>query len=130
MLKNFNLPTLDQNYSALVDDLEERGMLDDTLVVVMGEMGRTPKVKKNGGRDHWTQCGFILLTGAGVKRGVVHGASDRHGAWPVEGPVSSADHVATLYHLLGVDPHGTVLDRSGRPIPIALGGNPVHGVIA
>ena len=130
LLKNFNLPTLDRNYSALVDDLADHGLLDTTLVVLMGEMGRTPKVNKNGGRDHWTQCGFILLTGAGIKHGTVYGTSDRQAAWPMDGPVSSADHVATLYHLLGLDPHSTILDRSGRPIPIALDGTPVHGVIA
>ncbi len=79
LLKNFNLPVLDRYYSALIADLEERGLLDSTLVVLMGEMGRTPKVNKNaGGRDHWTQCGFILLTGGGVKRGNVVGKSDRH----------------------------------------------------
>ena len=131
LLKNFNLPTLDQNYTALIDDLDERGLLDSTLVVVMGEMGRTPKVKpKNGGRDHWTQCGFILLTGGGVKQGMVYGKSDKHAGWPSEHPVSSADHVATIYQLVGLDPHMTIRDASGRPIPIALEGEPIWEVIA
>ena len=131
LLKNFNLPTLDQNYTALIEDLESRGMLDSTLVVVMGEMGRTPKVNKNaGGRDHWTQCGFILLTGGGVKRGYVHGKSDKHAGWPVEYPVTSADHVATIYKLVGLDPHQTIRDRSGNAVPIALHGNAVREVIA
>jgi hypothetical protein len=130
LLRNFNLPTLDQNYSALVTDLEERGMLESTLVIVMGEMGRTPWVKDNGGRDHWTQCGFILMTGGGVKKGFVHGISDNHAAWPIESPVSSADYVATVYQLLGLDPHMIIRDEFDNQIPIALEGEAVHEVIA
>ena len=130
LLKNFNLPTLDQNYSALITDLEERGLLDSTLVIVMGEMGRTPKVNSNGGRDHWTQCGFILLTGGGVKRGMAYGQSDNQGAWPVDSPVSSADYVATIYQLLGLDPKMTIHDRSDNPVHVALDGEPVWDVIA
>ena len=131
LLKNFNLPTLDRNYTALIDDLQQRGLLDSTLVVVMGEMGRTPKVNKNGaGRDHWTQCGFILLTGGGVKGGYVHGKSDKHAAWPIENPVSSADHVSTIYHLLGIDPHQVIKDQSGNEVPIGLHGKPVTEVVA
>ena len=131
LLKNFNLPTLDRNYSALIHDLQERGLLDSTLVVVMGEMGRTPKVNKNaGGRDHWTQCGFILLTGGGVKRGYVHGKSDHQAGWPIDSPVSSADHVSTIYQLVGLDPHQSIADRSGNPVPIGLHGNAVREVIA
>ena len=130
LLKNFNLPTLDQNYSALITDLEQRGLLDSTLVIVMGEMGRTPKVKPNGGRDHWTQCGFILLTGGGVKRGMVYGESDKQGGWPIDGPVSSADYVATIYQLLGLDPKMVIRDQSDNPVHIALEGEPVWDVIA
>ncbi len=129
LLKNFNLPVLDTIYSALIEDLETRGMLDSTLVVLMGEMGRTPKVNRRAGRDHWTQCGFILLTGGGVKRGEVYGRSDKQAAWPVENPVSSADHIATLYQLLGVDPHMTLLNR-GQRVPLSHDGEPVWGVIA
>jgi len=112
LLKNFLLPSVDQVYSALVEDLDARGLLDETLVVLMGEMGRTPKVNGNAGRDHWTQCGFIVYTGAGVRRGSFHGRSDHHAAWPIDYPVSSADHVATVYKLVG------------------LNGEPVAGVIA
>jgi len=131
LLKNFNLPVLDQNYSALIEDLQERGLLDSTLVVVMGEMGRTPKVNENhGGRDHWTQCGFILLTGGGVRQGMVYGKSDKQGAWPLENPVSSADHVATIYQLLGLNPQMKVPDQAGNPVPIALHGRPIMDVIA
>ncbi|MCH8828079.1 MAG: DUF1501 domain-containing protein [Planctomycetes bacterium] len=129
LLKNFNLPTLDRNYSALIEDLSDRGLLDSTLVVLMGEMGRTPKVKKNGGRDHWTQCGFILMTGGGMKPGCVHGRSDKHAGWPVENPVSSADFVATVYQLLGIDPHLTVRDAGGRLVQIAHHGQPIWDAI-
>lgn len=131
LLKNFNLPVLDENYSALIEDLQERGMLDSTLVILMGEMGRTPKINKNaGGRDHWTQCGFILLTGGGVKRGHVHGTSDKQAAWPIEDPVTSADYVATVYRLLGIDPHWKIRDATGNKVPVALHGNAVRDVIA
>jgi len=131
LLKNFNLPVLDQMYTALVDDLQERGLLDSTLVVVMGEMGRTPRVNKSaGGRDHWPQCGFILLTGGGVKRGMVYGKSDKHAAYPMENPVSSADHVATIYQLVGINPHLMVNDLTGRPRPVAPAGRPILEVIA
>ena len=130
LLKNFLLPTLDQCYSALVEDLSSRGMLDDTLVVLMGEMGRTPKVNKSAGRDHWTQCGFIVYTGAGIRRGSIFGRSDRQAGWPVDYPVSSADHVATMYKLVGVDPRMPIFDRTGREHRAALDGDPIDGVIA
>jgi uncharacterized protein (DUF1501 family) len=93
-------------------------------------MGRTPKVKTNGGRDHWTQCGFILMTGGGVKSGYLHGRSDKQAAWPQENPVSSADFVATVYQLLGIDPGMTIHDAGGRPHRLAFHGEPVWDVIA
>lgn len=130
MLRDFNLPLLDQVYPALIEDLEARGLLDETLVIVMGEMGRTPRINAKAGRDHWPQCGFSLLTGGGVRPGMVYGATDRHGAYPVSNLVRPADLVATVYHLLGIDPHKTVNDRLGRPIPIAHGGEPVLGVLS
>ena len=130
MLKDCNLPLLDRVVPALLEDLDVRGLLDSTLVVVMGEMGRSPRVNGKGGRDHWPQCGFSLLFGGGVKQGLVHGASDRIGAYPSSHPVSPADLVATFYHLMGIDPAMTVQDRTGRPVPIAHGGTPIHAVIA
>lgn len=130
MLKNLNLPILDQVYPALIQDLDERGLLDSTLVIVMGEMGRTPRINKSAGRDHWPQCGFSLLTGGGVKEGTIYGATDKQAAWPVSDPVHPSDLVATIYHLLGIDPHLTIHDRLGRPFPIARGGEPVRGVLA
>ncbi len=130
MLKGSNLPILDQSWPALIDDLDSRGLLDSTLVIVMGEMGRTPKINGKAGRDHWPQCGFSLLAGGGVQAGLVFGETDKQAAYPKSHPVSPADLVATVYHLLGVDPHLTVLDRTGRPIPIAHGGEPVRDVMA
>ncbi len=129
MLKNLNLPLLDQVIPALLNDLDSRGLLDSTLVVVMGEMGRTPKVNASAGRDHWPQCGFSLLFGGGVKQGLVHGSTDAIGAYPASHPVSPADFVATIYQLMGIDPHQTVSDHTGRPIPIAHGGDPVREII-
>ena len=100
------------------------------LVVVMGEMGRSPRVNRNAGRDHWPQCGFSLLTGGGVKQGMVFGSTDKEAAYPATDPVSPGDVVATIYHLLGIDPHMTVPDLQNRPVAIAHGGNPIRDVIA
>jgi hypothetical protein len=129
MLK-VHCPQLDQLISAFVQDLEQRGLLDSTLFVVMGEMGRTPTINKNAGRDHWPQCGFSLLFGGGTRRGVVVGRTDKHAAYPTDGPVSAGDMVATIYQLLGIDPHMTVNDLGGRPVHISHGGEPVAEVIA
>jgi hypothetical protein len=130
MLKKFLLPMVDQVYPALIEDLEARGLLESTLVVVMGEMGRTPRVNARAGRDHWPQCGFSLLTGGGVKAGLVYGTSDKQGAYPLDRPVSMGDLAATIYQLLGVDPTATVPDFTGRPVSIAHGGAPVWEVLA
>ncbi len=129
MLK-FNLPLLDRLYDNLVQDLDDRGLLDSTLVIVTGEMGRTPKVNGRAGRDHWTPCGFCLMSGGGVKPGAVHGRSDKSGAYPESHPVTPGDMVATIYQLLGIDPATTVPDLSGRPVHISHGGEPIRDVIA
>ncbi|MFO1094872.1 MAG: DUF1501 domain-containing protein [Planctomycetaceae bacterium] len=125
-----NPPVLDAAYPALIEDLENRGLLDSTLVIVMGEMGRSPRVNKAAGRDHWPQCGFSLLTGGGTRAGMIHGATDRQAAWPISDPVHPADLVATIYWLLGIDPHLVVHDRLGRPSPIARGGDPILPILA
>ncbi|NBS91017.1 DUF1501 domain-containing protein, partial [bacterium] len=130
MLKNFNLPMLDKLLPALLQDLEERGLLDSTLVIVMGEMGRSPRINGKAGREHWPQCGFSLLAGGGTKQGTVFGTTDKEAGYPVDHPVRPCDLIATIYHLLGIDPHTLIHDRSGRPFPIARGGDPVQGVIA
>jgi len=130
MLKTFNLPNLDEIGAALIEDLNRRGLLETTLVVIMGEMGRAPRINGQAGRDHWPQCGFALLLGGGVKEGFVLGASDKLGAYPTDRPVSPGDLVATMYHLLGVDSQMMLPDLTGRPIPIAHGGIPIAEIIA
>jgi hypothetical protein len=129
MLKEHNLPVLDALLPALVDDLEQRGLLDSTLIYVMGEMGRSPKVNSKAGRDHWPQCGFCLMIGGGIKSGVVHGTTDAIAAYPASNPVTPADIVATIYTQLGIDAHTMLPDRTGRPLPIAHGGVPIWDII-
>ena len=129
MLKKHNLPVLDACFSALILDLENRGLLESTLVFVMGEMGRLPKVNREAGRDHWPSCTFCLMAGGGVKPGVVYGTTDSMAAYPDSNPVSPGDIVATIYQQLGIDPHMTLPDLSGRPIPIAHGGEPIRDLI-
>ncbi len=124
------VPQLDQMVAALIRDLDERGLLDSTLVVVMGEMGRTPRINAKAGRDHWPQCGFVLMAGGGLQRGVVIGRTDAQAAYPVDRPVSAGDLAATIYQALGIDPTFTVPDLSGRPVPIAHGGEPVWEAFA
>ena len=130
MLKNFNLPNLDEIASALLQDLDHRELLSDTLVVIMGEMGRSPRVNGKAGRDHWPQCGFALLLGGGIKEGFVFGQSDKMGAYPTDHPVTPGDLVATMYHLLGIDSQMTLPDLTGRPIFISHGGMPIREILA
>jgi uncharacterized protein (DUF1501 family) len=115
------MPITDQTLSALVTDLAERGLLDSTLVVWVGEFGRTPRISSNGGRDHWPQCYSAVLAGAGVKAGHVYGASDRIGAYPTVGHVSPEDLAATMFESLGMDPEAEVRDTLNRPFPISTG---------
>jgi hypothetical protein len=129
ILKSYLLPYADQTLPTLLDDLDARGLLDTTLVVWMGEFGRTPRINKDAGRDHWPQCYTALLAGGGVKRGHVHGASDKTGAYPAGDPVRPDDLAATMYALLGIDPATEVRDALNRPLPIAAG-QPVAGVMA
>lgn len=116
-----NLPQLDMSLSTLLDDLSERGLLDSTLVVVMGEFGRTPQINKDGGRDHYPNSGSLLMAGAGVRGGAVIGATDRKGAAPATRPCTPEDVAASIYHALGVDAHRTYFPRLPRPTPIAAG---------
>ena len=124
------LPVLDQTFSALCEDLQSRGLLDETLVVVMGEMGRSPKINGKGGRDHWSFCHNVLLTGAGVKQGHVYGASDSIGAYPASDPVGPEALIATIYAAMGINPSGTIVDMGGRPQPIAQHGVPIQEILA
>ncbi|MDB5312778.1 MAG: hypothetical protein JWO38_6980 [Gemmataceae bacterium] len=129
-LKGELLPQLDAAVSSLLGDLVDRGMLDRTLVCVMGEFGRTPKINTNGGgRDHWNFCYSLVLAGGGVKAGYVHGASDRFGAKPSRNPVTPADVVATVYECLGVPPDLELRDRLQRPITLVPWGGPIREVI-
>jgi hypothetical protein len=130
ILREVNLPEFDQTFSALLEDLERRGLLDETLVVVMSEMGRTPRVNAKGGRDHWTHCYSMFFAGAGVRGGAVCGASDAQAAYVQDRPVSTADVCATIYECLGIDPDLPVRDRAGRPMPAANGGRPIREVLA
>jgi hypothetical protein len=124
------LPSLDLTTSALLEDLEDRGLLKETLVVLMSDMGRTPQVNGSAGRDHWTYCYTVLFAGAGIRGGTVCGASDAHAAYVKDRPVSTSDICATIYHLLGIDPEMTVNDHGGKPIPIAHGGRPIKEILA
>ena len=121
------MPMMDQAYSALIEDLSERGLLDQTLVVWLGEFGRTPKLNANAGRDHWGSVFSIALAGGGVRGGVVHGSSDRHAAFPVEGRVEPHDVMATIYHSLGHRPETEIHDALGSPHPISRG-NVIHSI--
>jgi hypothetical protein len=128
IVKEYHFPMTEQTLPTLLDDLEERGMLQDTLVLWMGEFGRTPKINQNISRDHWPQCYTALLAGGGVKRGYVYGKSDATGSYPDESPVKPDDLAATLYYLLGINPDSEVIDRNNRPLAIA--GKPVLDVVA
>ena len=119
--KNYLLPQTDQSLSALIEDLDQRGLLDSTLVVAMGEFGRTPRINANAGRDHWPDCYSVLLAGGGVKGGSVYGSSDRLGAYPETNPVSPADLTATIFWRFGIDPMTEIHDTTGRPHRISDG---------
>jgi hypothetical protein len=123
------LPSLDLTYSALLEDLEGRGLLDETLVVMMSDMGRTPQVNGGAGRDHWTYCYTVVFAGAGIRGGTVFGASDAHAAYVKDRPVSTSDICATIYQCLGIDPEMPVHDRGGKPIPVAHGGKPIREIL-
>jgi hypothetical protein len=121
LLKQSLLPPFDRGFSALLEDLAQRGLLDETLVVCLGEFGRTPTINGAAGRDHWAACNTVLLAGAGARGGQVYGASDRIAALPALDPVSPDDLAATMYHALGLDPHALVYDALDRPLALALG---------
>ena len=120
-LKTVLAPPADQALAALIGDLEERGMLDDTLVVCMAEFGRTPRFNGAAGRDHWGHVYSVVMAGGGIRGGVVHGSSDAIGAYPAAGRVQPQDLTATIFHCLGLDPHSEIHDTLGRPIPISRG---------
>lgn len=126
-MKNIVAPLYDQAYSALIEDLTQRGMLDNTMVANLAEFGRTPKVNPAGGRDHWPQCFTVGFAGGGVQGGRVIGASDPNGAVPADRPVQPPDLLATIFHSLGLDPHSYLPGPGGRPFPLVDSGHsPIH----
>jgi hypothetical protein len=124
-LKNDLLPPTDRAFASLVEDLTDRGLLDSTLVIAMGEFGRTPTINPQAGRDHWPHCYSAVLAGGGVRGGIVHGSSDKLGAYPDQDGVSPADLAATLYWRFGLDPSTEIRDLGNRPYRLA-DGQPLH----
>jgi uncharacterized protein (DUF1501 family) len=115
------MPLMDQTYSTLLEDLGDRGLLDDTLVVWTGEFGRTPKINGGGGRDHWGHVFSVGLAGGSIRGGQAYGASDRIGGYPKDGLVRPQDLTATIFHCLGISPHSEIHDSLGRPLAITRG---------
>ena len=120
-LKNRLMPSADRPIAALLHDLEDRGLLDETLVIWNSEFGRTPRINQNAGRDHWGPCNSVVMAGGGVPGGQVYGATDEQAAYPLRDRVTQDDIAATIYHLLGINPATHIRDNLNRPFPIALG---------
>ena len=129
IIEKYHLPMTDQTLPTLLTDLDERGLLDTTLVLWMGEFGRTPRLNGQTSRDHWPQCYTVLLAGGGVKRGFVYGQSDKNAEYPAKDPVRPDDLAATMFHLLGIDPATEVRGLGDRPVAIS-DGKPVMDIIA
>ncbi len=129
IIEKWHLPVHEQTLPTLLIDLEERGLLDETLVVWMGEFGRTPNINGNISRDHWPQCYTTLLAGGGTKRGFVYGASDKTGSYPAEDPVRPDDLSATLFYALGIEPHTEMRTAADRPVVVSEG-KPIMEVFA
>lgn len=128
-LKTDLIPYADRAFSALITDLKQRGLLDETLVVMMGEMGRTPRINAGAGRDHWSMAQTIIFAGGGTKPGQVIGATDKHAMAPTENPVGVNDLLRTISVLMGIDPDRTFLGPLGRPVPIVDGGKVIHDLM-
>jgi hypothetical protein len=120
-LEDVLCPMFDVGYSALIEDLDQRGLLDETLVVTIGEFGRTPKINAKGGRDHWGNVFSCTLAGAGISGGQTYGSSDKNGGYPASNPVDPGDLTATMFHLLGINHQGSFPDRLGRPHRLTAG---------
>ena len=128
-LKTDLIPYADRAFSALITDLKQRGLLDETLVVMMGEMGRTPRINAGAGRDHWSMAQTIIFAGGGTKPGQVIGATDKHAMAPTGNPVGVNDLLRTISVLMGIDPDRTFLGPLGRPVPIVDGGKVIHDLM-
>ncbi len=130
MLKEYYcLPSLDQGYSALIEDLSQRGLLDETLVAMLGEFGRTPKINPQAGRDHWGPCQSVVLAGGGIQGGQVYGASDKQAAYPTQNPVSPEDFIATIHRAMGIANDAEFYDQQRRPHRVC-DGTPLVGLFA
>lgn len=129
-LKKILLPEFDAACSSLLQDLDDRGLLERTLVCVLGDFGRSPRINASAGRDHWNSCYTIMLAGAGIRQGFVYGASDRTGSVPAESPVSPGDVMATIYRLLGVHSTTQILDSLGRPHEVVPQGRVISEIMA
>ncbi|MBU6172757.1 MAG: DUF1501 domain-containing protein [Planctomycetes bacterium] len=123
------LPDLDKAFAGLIKDLESRGLLDSTLVLITSEFGRTPKINAGGGRDHWPRVFSIVMAGGGVARGNVYGSSDALAAEPADQPLSVEDYVTTVYHLLGIDASKSLMSPGDRPQPIVMNGKVAKGLL-
>ncbi len=130
MLRDHRCPVFDHSLSGFIEDMAARSLLEKTLVIAIGEFGRSPKIGSPttnnvgpGGRDHWPECYSFLIAGGGVRRGHIHGASDRHGAWPKSDPVHPFDLLATIYHALGINPATEYHDTLNRPRRLVESGN-------
>ena len=121
-----SLPELDDGFSALIEDMSARGLLGDTLVTMFGEFGRTPRINREVGRDHWGQAASLVFSGAGVRGGQVVGQTDRQGAHVTRRPVAPADVAHTIYEAVGVDPHRWLMHPEGRPVEILDRGETVR----
>jgi hypothetical protein len=124
------LPSFDQAYAALINDLDQRGMLDDTLVMVSSEFGRTPKINKDAGRDHWPRVFSVVFAGGGFKRGYIHGASDATAAEPDSKPLTVENMAATIYNQIGIDPSKHLMAPGGRPVSIVYNGQVEQDLLA
>jgi hypothetical protein len=124
-VQKFLLPSLDNALASLLEDLSVRGLLDETLVVCLGEMGRTPQANGTWGRGHWSTLFPAVIAGAGIRGGIVYGGSDKDAAYPIDRPTSPEDFAATIYHALGIDHHLQLPDAAGRPVSINDGGRPL-----
>ncbi len=120
-LKGSRLPQTDSAVTALLTELKDRGLLESTLVYWTGDFGRTPKINKNAGRDHWPACGTVMMAGGGIHGGQTYGTSDAIGAYPQTDPVTPGDITATVFHALGFDPETEIRDQLNRPLPISNG---------
>ncbi len=125
-----HMPPLDQGVATLVSDLDERGLLDSTLVLVLGEFGRTPKINKDGGRDHWPHAMSVLTAGAGIPGGQVIGATDRNGAYASDAVYSPEDFACSLYRKMGIDPEQVLHNKAGRPVSLVDGGEMIPELFA